>query len=79
MTDNHPTPPPEPMIPNHYRGNDIRVYREGFHAGYKYAAALRPEPPSLKQQALHALLHIDQGQHNERYHIIRRALEQLND
>ena len=42
-------------------------------------AARRPKPPSLKEQALHALLHIDQGQHNERYHIIRRALEQLDD
>ena len=39
----------------------------------------RPKPPSLKEQALHALLHIDQGQHNERCHIIRRALEQLDD
>jgi hypothetical protein len=39
----------------------------------------RPKPPSLKEQALHALLHIDQGQHTERYHIIRRALEQLDD
>ena len=38
----------------------------------------RPKPPSLKEQALHALLHIDQGQHNERCHIIRRALEQLD-
>ena len=46
---------------------------------YKLRAARRPKPPSLKEQALHALLHIDQGQHNERYHIIRRALEALDD
>ena len=39
----------------------------------------RPKPPSLKEQALQALLHIDQGQHNEHCHIIRRALEQLDD
>jgi hypothetical protein len=39
----------------------------------------RPKPPSLKEQALAALLHLDHGQHNERCLIIRRALEQLND
>ncbi|MFZ9740803.1 MAG: hypothetical protein ACO3CQ_02805 [Candidatus Nanopelagicaceae bacterium] len=39
----------------------------------------RPKPPSLKEQALTALLHLDHGQHNERYLIIRRALEQLDD
>ena len=33
-------PTDEPMIPDHYRGDDIRVYREGFHAGYKYAFQL---------------------------------------
>ena len=42
-------------------------------------AARRPKPPSLKQQALHALLHMDQGQHNERALIIRRALESIPD
>jgi len=41
--------------------------------------ARRPKPLSLKEQALTALLHLDHGQHNERYLIIRRALEQLND
>ena len=35
-----PEPTDEPMIPDHYRGDDIRVYREGFHAGYKYAFQL---------------------------------------
>jgi hypothetical protein len=39
----------------------------------------RPKPLSLKEQALTALLHLDQGQHNERCLIIRRALEQLDD
>ena len=52
---------------------------QGFDAVDELRAARRPKPPSLKEQALHALLHIDQGQHNERYHIIRRALEQLDD
>ena len=42
-------------------------------------AARRPKPPSLKEQALAALLHLDHGQHNERCLIIRRALEQLDD
>ncbi len=37
----------------------------------------RPKPPSLKEQALAALLHLDHGQHNERCLIIRRALEAL--
>lgn len=45
----------------------------------KLRAARRPKPPSLKEQALNALLHMDQGQHNERAMIIRRALEQLDD
>ncbi len=40
-------------------------------------AARRPKPPSLKEEALMALLHLDQGQHNERCLIIRRALEAL--
>lgn len=42
-------------------------------------AARRPKPPNLKEQALHALLHMDQGQHNELTLIIRSALEQLPD
>jgi hypothetical protein len=45
----------------------------------KLRAARRPKPPSLKEQALAALLHLDHGQHNERCLIIRRALEQLDD
>jgi hypothetical protein len=53
----------------------------GGYAGTCFAlrAARRPKPPSLKEQALAALLHLDQGQHNERCLIIRRALEQLDD
>ena len=42
-------------------------------------AARRPKPPSLKEQALKALLHLDHGQHNERCLLIRRALEALDD
>jgi hypothetical protein len=42
-------------------------------------AVRRPKPPSLKEQALAALLHLDHGQHNERCLIIRQALEQLDD
>jgi hypothetical protein len=50
--------------------------------GYRLAqlrAARRPKTPSLKEQALAVLLHLDHGQHNERCLIIRRALEQLDD
>ena len=45
----------------------------------KLRAARRPKPPSLKEQALKALLHLDHGQHNERCLLIRRAIEQLPD
>ena len=47
--------------------------------GEDLMAVRRPKPLSLKEQALHALLHMDQGQHNERAAIVRRALEQLDD
>ena len=40
-------------------------------------AARRPKPPSLKEQALKALLHLDHGHHNERCLLIRQALEAL--
>jgi hypothetical protein len=45
-------------------------------------AAHRPKPPSLKEQALQALAHLENGAHcsmdtTESAHYIRRALEQL--
>jgi hypothetical protein len=39
----------------------------------------RPKPPSLKEQALEALDRMDQLPTAEDQHIIRRALEQLDD
>lgn len=42
-------------------------------------AARRLKPPSLAEKALKALLHMDQGQHNERAHTIRCALERLQE
>jgi hypothetical protein len=42
-------------------------------------AARRPKPPSLKEQALEALDRMDQFPTADDQHIIRRALEQLND
>ena len=53
--------------PNFY--NDLRNHR-------------RPEPPSLKEQALQALAHLENGAHcsmdtTESAHYIRRALESL--
>jgi hypothetical protein len=52
---------------------------ESIVAATELRAARRPKPPNLKEQALAALLHLDQGQHNERCLIIRRALEALPD
>ncbi len=42
-------------------------------------SARRPKPPSLKEQALEALDRMDQFPTADDQHIIRRALEQLND
>ena len=47
-------------------------------------AARRPKPPSLKEQALQALAHLENGAHcsmdtTESAHYIRRALESLPD
>ena len=42
-------------------------------------AARRPKPPSLKEQALEALERMDQFPTADDQHIIRRALEQLDD
>ena len=47
--------------------------------GESLIEAMRPKPPSLKEQALKALLHLDHGQHNERCLLIRRALEALDE
>ena len=46
--------------------------------------ARRPKPPSLKEQALQALAHLENGAHcsmdtTESAHYIRRALESLAD
>ena len=46
--------------------------------------AARRKPPSLKEQALQALAHLENGAHcsmdtTESAHYIRRALEQLDD
>lgn len=30
----------EPTIPSRYRGHEIAVYRDGFHAGYKEALTI---------------------------------------
>lgn len=47
-------------------------------------AARRPKPPSLKQQALEALMHLENGAHHsmdttESVYRIRRALESIPD
>lgn len=48
-------------------------------AAYKLRDARRSKPPSLKEQALQALDRMDQLPTAEDQHIIRHALEQLND
>ena len=53
--------------------------RENLSQVIALRAARRPKAPSLKEQALKALLHLDHGQHNERCLLIRRAIEQLPD
>ena len=50
---------------------------------HQLRAARRPNPPSLKEQALQALAQLENGAHcsmdiTESAHYIRRALEQLN-
>jgi hypothetical protein len=56
---------------------------DGGEDAYDFAryirAARRPKPPSLKEQALEALDRMDQFPTADDQHIIRRALEQLND
>ncbi len=58
----------------------------GYHEflSDKLRAARRPKPPSLKQQALNALLHLTEGASHsmdttESAEYIRLALEQLSD
>jgi hypothetical protein len=56
------------------------LFQDGYDVtSARLRAARRPKPPSLKEQALKALLHLDHGQHNERCLLIRRALEALDD
>jgi hypothetical protein len=57
---------------------------EGWHPDHpnKLRAARRPKPPNLKEQALQALAHLENGAHcsmdtTESAHYIRRALESL--
>ena len=59
---------------------------EGWHPDHpnKLRAARRPKPPNLKEQALQALAHLENGAHcsmdtTESAHYIRRALESLPD
>ena len=37
LTQTEPVAAQEPMIPSRYRGWEVNVYRDGFHAGYKEA------------------------------------------
>ena len=53
---------------------------DGYDAALGLRASRRPEPPSLKEQALEALEHILHNSSTELgAETIRRALEQLND
>jgi hypothetical protein len=40
-----------PTIPSRYRGHEIAVYRDGFHAGYKEALAIAAEPEAVGPSA----------------------------
>ena len=51
----------------------------GEMASNALRAARRPKPPSLKEQAMEALDRMDQLPTKEDQHIIRRALEALDD
>jgi hypothetical protein len=57
---------------------------DGYYAALALRADRRPKPPSLKEQALQALAHLENGAHcsmdtTESAHYIRRALESLPD
>jgi hypothetical protein len=61
-------------VDTHVSGNRARALR----------TARRPKPPSLKEQALQSLLHLETGAHHsmdttEPVDTIRRALEALDD
>ena len=59
-----------------------REYDWGLAAALRLDAELRPDPPSLKEQALEALNQMDEPLGvvtARRASIIRKALEQLND
>ena len=61
--------------------NEVGSNLAGNYATY-LRAARRPKPPSLKEQALQALAHLENGAHcsmdtTESAHYIRRALESL--
>ncbi len=60
------------------------VGRDGRYLDFELRAARRPNPPSLKEQALIALHAVATGANDTREHhqdldTIRRALEQLNE
>ena len=57
---------------------------DGYDAALALRADRRPKPPSLKEQALQALAHLENGAHcsmdtTEPAYYIRRALESLPD
>ena len=57
---------------------------DGYYAALALRADRRPKPPSLKERALQALAHLENGAHcsmdtTESAHYIRRALESLPD
>ncbi len=55
------------------------VGREARYLDFDLRAARRPNPPSLKEQALEALDRMDQLSNAEDQYTIRRALEALDD
>lgn len=41
----------KPVVPSHYCGDAIRVYREGFHAGHRYAFTCISASPRIAYTA----------------------------
>jgi hypothetical protein len=62
---------------DHNALNDVHL--KIIPLGEALKEAMRPKPPSLKEQALEALDRMDQFPTANDQHIIRRALEQLDD